>query len=554
MAGRPNQPLTIQAAIEASGDLDPGAIYVSFYASADTQITESDYYLGQINLALSANSWTTVTLKCTLPVSIPAGTYHVGWIIDPDNLNSETNEDNNAAFNKSSLMTVAGTSRPILYVDVNARGVDDGSSWEDAFHSLQDALAAAVGGGEIRVADGVYRPDRGAGVKRGDRQAAFELNSGVAILGGYAGAGEPDPDARDIETWQTILSGDLNGDDQPAADPFALWLETSKLDNSRHVVTAINADRTAILDGVQITGGCADGWFDGAAAAQDSRGGGMYVAGGGPRLQRCVFSGNWASTQGGAVYATNSRIEMLYCTLCANTAVSSPQDHREAGGAVFATGGDLTLTGCTLRGNLSSGSGGALALAGSRLSAANCCLHANHAKAQAGAVHTIDSRAVLVNCTIAGNRQDTVTSVIVAESLDGADSELDVANCILWNDGQQIASQADVLVMVAYSDVRGGSPGIGNLDADPMFADPHGRDGVAGTEDDDLRLRWNSPCIDAGSITLLPQDTADVDNDGNVTESVSLDCAGSKRVAGAEVDMGAFEAVLSGAALMSADP
>jgi len=50
----------------------------------------------------------------------------------------------------------------VIYVDDDARGADDGSSWEDAFRYLQDGLAAASAGDEIRVAAGVYRPDRGA--------------------------------------------------------------------------------------------------------------------------------------------------------------------------------------------------------------------------------------------------------------------------------------------------------------------------------------------------------------------------------------------------------
>ena len=174
---------------------------MSFYASTDTQITQIGLLSsGRSTIALSTNSWTVVTLHCTLPTNIPAGTYYVGWIIDPENINDEINEDNNTAFKDSPLLTVSGTSQPVLYVDIDARGADDGSSWENAFHSLQDALAVAAKGSEIRVADGVYRPDRGTRVKRGDRRATFELKSGVAIVGGYAGAGEPNPNARNVET------------------------------------------------------------------------------------------------------------------------------------------------------------------------------------------------------------------------------------------------------------------------------------------------------------------------------------------------------------------
>jgi len=46
-------------------------------------------------------------------------------------------------------------------------------------------------------------------VSSGDRGATFQLINGVVIKGGYAGAGEHDPDARYIDLYKTVLSGDL---------------------------------------------------------------------------------------------------------------------------------------------------------------------------------------------------------------------------------------------------------------------------------------------------------------------------------------------------------
>lgn len=539
MAGRAEQPLTIEVAVEAAGERDPDAIYIDFYASADTQITEADFYLGQASVALSMNSWTMVTLHGTLPEDIPAGTYYVGWIIDPENTNDETNEANNTAFNRSSRLTVVGASRAVLYVDVNARGSNDGSSWTDAFHYLQDALAKAIPGCEIRVADGVYTPDRGAGVTRGDRRATFALRSGVTIAGGYAGGGETEPDARDITTRWTILSGDLNGDDLAIADPCMLWVDVSRVDNSRHVVTALDADRTAVLDGLRITGGCADGWSDAAGTPPDSQGAGLYISGGGPRLKRCVFSGNWTSAEGGAIYATDSSLELISCTLWGNAAGSSPGEHRGAGGAVSVAKGSLGMVNCSLNGNFSSGSGGALVVGpGSDVSAVNCCFHANRAAVQAGAIYALDSQASLVNCTLAYNRQDANPWAVVPEG----QGELHIANCILWNHGQEIAGMEGSRVTVAYSDVRGGWPGVGNLDGDPQFVNPNGPDGLACTADDDLRLGWGSPCLDAGDTNAIPKDATDLDGDRNILEPLPLDRGGNPRVTGDAVDIGAYEA------------
>jgi hypothetical protein len=69
----------------------------------------------------------------------------------------------------------------VIYVDDGAAPGGDGSSWAHACRYLQDALAQAAGAAgpvEIRVAQGVYQPDQGAGVTPGDRAATFELLNG----------------------------------------------------------------------------------------------------------------------------------------------------------------------------------------------------------------------------------------------------------------------------------------------------------------------------------------------------------------------------------------
>ncbi|MFH1748321.1 MAG: hypothetical protein ABIG44_14915, partial [Planctomycetota bacterium] len=128
-----------------------------------------------------------------------------------------------------------------------ATGANDGTSWADAFQGrlgLQAALGVAVPDDQVWVAAGVYAPHAS------NQTVSFELESGVAIYGGFPngggdgtfGARDPDP-----ENNGTILSGDLNNDDLPDFVNYA--------ENSYHVTTGSGTDNTAVLDGFTITAG-----------------------------------------------------------------------------------------------------------------------------------------------------------------------------------------------------------------------------------------------------------------------------------------------------------
>ena len=110
-----------------------------------------------------------------------------------------------------------------LYVNASAAG-GDGTSWENAFTDLQDALAAALSGEEIWVAAGTYTPSKSIDGSSDPRTVSFILKSGVKIYGGFAG-GEKALRERSSDPSLAVLSGDIGkiGDDT---------------DNSYHVVYA----------------------------------------------------------------------------------------------------------------------------------------------------------------------------------------------------------------------------------------------------------------------------------------------------------------------------
>ena len=116
----------------------------------------------------------------------------------------------------------------VIYVRGAASGANNGTSWADAYVSLQSALAAGQSGDEIWVAAGIYKP----AAANGPRSASFEMHSGVAIYGGFAGT-ETQLEQRDYVANVTTLSGDLNGNDPGGVG-----------DNCFHVVRATNVGQS----------------------------------------------------------------------------------------------------------------------------------------------------------------------------------------------------------------------------------------------------------------------------------------------------------------------
>lgn len=181
---------------------------------------------------------------------------------------------------------------PILYVDrSNQTGLNIGTSWTDAFMELRDGLLLASSRGgveEIWAARGTYAPAPSGG----ERSATFQLPHAVAVYGGFAG-GETDREQRDPAENETILSGDLNGDDGPDFQGNG--------ENSYHAVTSSGTGNLTRLDGFTITGG-------------------MHTHGGDPALSNCTFRSNLVDGSylrvAGGLYNAEGNPTISYCTNC----------------------------------------------------------------------------------------------------------------------------------------------------------------------------------------------------------------------------------------------
>ena len=97
-----------------------------------------------------------------------------------------------------------------IFVNQNAVGMGDGTSWHDAFRELSAACAAAElfdedVPKEIWIAAGTYRPSR-----TGNREEYFLITPNTSYIGGFAG-NETTKDQRNTAVNKTIISGDLGG-------------------------------------------------------------------------------------------------------------------------------------------------------------------------------------------------------------------------------------------------------------------------------------------------------------------------------------------------------
>jgi len=389
------------------------------------------------------------------------------------------------------VFVASGAAGKIIYVDVNAAGANNGSSWADSYTCLQDALADANSTAkpvEICVAQGNYKPDQGANQTPGEREATFRLVSGVTLTGGYAGLGvfdvndvAIDPNTRHIDAFKTILSGDLNGDDVEVNEPGNLSTDPNRAENCYHVVTGSGTDPNAVLDGFEITGGMADKfWFTVFAGA-----GGVRNDYGSPTFRNCRFVQN-IGNDGGAVCNLSASPVFINCIFTGNEAVpiTITKNNEEDPIIAAASGGGVDNFGS------------------SNPVFINCAFWENRAE-YGGAIDVWEnSSSTLYNCTLSGNVADFGGAIY---NCSYSPATTTIINSVLW--GNEARNEDEILncgsrsstTIVSYTCIDGGYPGTGNIDRDPRFVSgPLGDYYLSQTAAGQTK---ESPCVDAGSDT-----------------------------------------------------
>lgn len=218
-------------------------------------------------------------------------------------------------------LTISQGQSSRIYVNQDASGNHTGQDWTDAFTDVQIALSMAKYGDTIWVAEGTYKP-----TSTTDRTISFELKNGVVLMGGFAGY-EQSLDERDLDSFETVLSGDIGE-------------EEDSLDNTYNVVYAAGVDSMTVLDGFTITSGVAN-YDDPSFSSRYLFGAGVLIetsselALTNPKIKNCRLIDNMAWNGGGIAIRTFSgqkgTVIMEDCQLLRNIAEAW-------GGGVFYTG------------------------------------------------------------------------------------------------------------------------------------------------------------------------------------------------------------------------
>lgn len=277
-----------------------------------------------------------------------------------------------------------------------------------------------------------------------------------------------------------------------------------------------------------------------------SQGGGVATAiGTFSRFRDCLFDANTGVEGGGGLLCVlGSKVLLESCRFVGNTAYGG-------GGVSIGDDSQATVRRSVFTGNSATGvagGGGGINLFASTADVVASIFDDNCGSGDGGAVVAGgDSVLTLQNSTFTGNDAPLLEGRAFGGAICAWGSSVTVFNCVLHAntaiDGPAFglilppdwASPSPMVVTASRSLIQDGQLGVfiqdpndpsfvvnwsvDNFDADPLFVDALGPDGLPWTGDEDLHLQPGSPCIDAGDPAYVAQPgETDIDGDPRVLD------------------------------------
>ncbi|MHC4154134.1 MAG: choice-of-anchor Q domain-containing protein [Planctomycetota bacterium] len=467
-----------------------------------------------------------------------------------------------------------------VYVDIDATGSEDGTSWTDAFTNIQDGIDAACSCGQIWVAEGTYT-----------LTSQISVNKAVKIYGGFdPGVGDDTWAERDYVNNVTTIDGDdsvrcLYITADATIDGFTI--ANGYIGNNHGAGIYCSSASPTIRYCIIAENNCPN---------SDYRGGGMYLYNSSPTISNCTIADNFGHRYGGGICNSAGSPSITDCNFSGNStdhwggglaslgSTSNPTlDHChflrnsagfEGGGIQMGTSGGMSVTDCNFIENQSH-TGGGIYNIDAEATITSCLFLDNSVEYCGGGIYFDFGDGNIANCVFNGNNitdsgqggyggalciqysssQTKVTNCTVYENsaitkaggITIAGTSVLVDNCIFWGDTasecEEIWVDSSYTVEFSHciidgdiptdrdcvgdSDIDGGS----NTNDEPDWedeTDPDGADNEWRTSDDGLALESYSDGVDDG------------DNDA-VPEYIEYDFAGNDRIEDDTVDIGAYE-------------
>ncbi len=366
------------------------------------------------------------------------------------------------------LITVAGTTAwsAVIHVSPSGDVANDGSSWAAALPSVQGALDAANPGDSVWVQQGTYLEN-------------LSVPDGVALMGGFEGA-ETEESQRNWQTHVTILDGQT-------ADSV--------------IKVAPKADEVTIrISGFTIRNGQAD------------KGGGIFISNASPHIDNNIIEENNAG-QGGGICSEAGGEPLIVDNRIQNNQAA-------AGGGICIDDSSPSILANIIASNsaqniLNGGKGGGICVISGSATIVNNLIRANSASGSrsvpglGGGVYHLSAQAQVINNTFVENSADDGGGLSYT-LIKGDLGNLEIANNIFASNTSGLhtaGTQAPVLrnnclfSNTDYDYGTGVGTGTNDIAENPLFVGKG-----------NYRLTEESPCIDAGNNSSVPNDiTTDLD-------------------------------------------